>query len=668
MMRPEEDERKLTGGKSPGPGALGLEAEVATARARAEHLRALLRDYLRPRELKIIISEVYGPDVLHCIPWRGAFVEVVFEIVEVLERHGHIDERLFNRLLGDVPGKAEEIKLIARLYGCPMVEGGLRWPRGLKTGRSGGGTRRHRTMLSFIYPLMGLPLVLLVLYLTPPTGDRVLYAIAAFLIGPVGLAALCLRQNGAFYASVGGGVYLLQTRSAATAQHGADASVTASVTAGSAQMTASTLLPVMAAALGVMVAAVPVLVEIRDVESIPADGASAQTTDERRGGRSNVSGLSPLQSSSADSPASGRQEPADLGTPTEPPGSPSSTDQWCEMESDAWKAVAAVSTFSSGSSPGRMAEIGSTLNAEDPFESRKLQPAAQSPVLPTPGVSDAVVAAGDGEAGSSGPTEVDPESALQLGKSLLYAIEGTTRFDEGSAVKAAPVTDDPSSTEPENESDDPIAKPSMECGKGMRFIQGGTFAPESAKRSITLPDLCFDAFEVNVEDYRRCVAAGKCFVPYSGGQRDNWSANDRARHPVNGVSWKQADAYCRFVGKRLPSEWEWEWAAGGSEGRKYPWGSSEPTCDCVVMKRGSAGCGEDRTAEVGSRKCGFTPEGLEDMGGNLREWTSTFGERAVVRGGSLFDGNPGRLRTIARSSIKADTQDHETGFRCVRGR
>ena len=120
----------------------------------------------------------------------------------------------------------------------------------------------------------------------------------------------------------------------------------------------------------------------------------------------------------------------------------------------------------------------------------------------------------------------------------------------------------------------------------------------------------------------------------------NFGAEDRGRHPINCVMWAQASEYCKVMGKRLPSEMEFEFAARGSDGRRYPWGDAPPS------ERHLNGCGKEcvewraeqglsaveplypgsdayvGTAPIGSFPEGRTQAGLFDITGNVFEWTA----------------------------------------------
>ncbi len=97
----------------------------------------------------------------------------------------------------------------------------------------------------------------------------------------------------------------------------------------------------------------------------------------------------------------------------------------------------------------------------------------------------------------------------------------------------------------------------------------------------------------------------------------------RDDHPVEGVTWDGATRYCRDQGKRLPTEAEWELAARGREGRRFPWGAEPPRCDGVVFGRGDGGRCPGRTATLepaATATQDVTPAGVRDLGGNVYEW------------------------------------------------
>ena len=160
-------------------------------------------------------------------------------------------------------------------------------------------------------------------------------------------------------------------------------------------------------------------------------------------------------------------------------------------------------------------------------------------------------------------------------------------------------------------------------------IEGGSFfmgsndgdSDERPIHSVTVPTFEMSKTAVTVDQYRACVDAGTCTAPKTG-TYCNWGKSDRGSHPIICVDWDQAQAFANWVGGRLPSEAEWEYAARSGGGDcKYPWGDEDATCERAVMNDGSGyGCGRDSTWPVCSKLKGNTTHGLCDMAGNVWEW------------------------------------------------
>ena len=148
-------------------------------------------------------------------------------------------------------------------------------------------------------------------------------------------------------------------------------------------------------------------------------------------------------------------------------------------------------------------------------------------------------------------------------------------------------------------------------------------------------------------------------------------------HPAVQVSARDAARFCAFYGLRLPTEAEWEFAARGTDGRRYPWGNAEPRQDGLYRANfgAMACCAPDGldgylfTAPVGSFPQGASPFGALDMAGNVWEWTaSSFPGRSaqvVLRGGG-WGNNPYCLRVSYRHGNPPDIGLDMVGFRCAR--
>jgi len=192
------------------------------------------------------------------------------------------------------------------------------------------------------------------------------------------------------------------------------------------------------------------------------------------------------------------------------------------------------------------------------------------------------------------------------------------------------------------------------------------FDNEKPGRTVNLPGFSIDKTEVSVADYKKCMDAGKCTQPDTGSMC-NWGVNGRKNHPVNCVDWAQAKAFCKWVGKRLPTEAEWEKAARGTDGRVYPWGNRWEGKKANVEGEYD-GPGYTVTAPVGSFADGASRYGALDMAGNVWEWTADWSDKEhkyrSVRGGSWDDNRP-YARASTRSRDLPDTVAGRLGFRCA---
>jgi hypothetical protein len=206
----------------------------------------------------------------------------------------------------------------------------------------------------------------------------------------------------------------------------------------------------------------------------------------------------------------------------------------------------------------------------------------------------------------------------------------------------------------------------------------GAMVHIAAFEKVTAFDL--DVTEVTVKAYAACVSDGSCVAaathddPDLFGRRLHGSCNkgdDKPDHPVNCVNLSQARAYCTWAGKRLPRPSEWLLAAGGPEGRPYPWGTKRPGAGDLCV-------GDVGSCTAGAHAIDTTPEGAKDMGGNVTEWTDdeypgfSGGGIAMVfvLGGNWLDNDPRVWDVPARSNtsfvVNADEHSALVGFRCAR--
>lgn len=166
---------------------------------------------------------------------------------------------------------------------------------------------------------------------------------------------------------------------------------------------------------------------------------------------------------------------------------------------------------------------------------------------------------------------------------------------------------------------------------------------------------------VTVAAYGKCVAAGACTEPPSGGSC-NWKVNGKENHPVNCVDWNQATAFCQWIGGRLPTAQEWEYAAKGGESRIYPWGNESPSGIRALYD----GAYDRGTAAADWGTPGATKQGLLNMAGNVWQWTaSNYDTRTKeLRGGSWFNGAT-FLRASSRGAAVPSDAFISFGVRCA---
>jgi sulfatase modifying factor 1 len=188
----------------------------------------------------------------------------------------------------------------------------------------------------------------------------------------------------------------------------------------------------------------------------------------------------------------------------------------------------------------------------------------------------------------------------------------------------------------------PRARPPGKAGETWVALPGGRFVSHARSSGETVgeraprPDrvsrvlLTLSAFamlrtEVTVGQYRACVEAGRCSKPKKTArddERNNWGSARSDTHPINGVDWAQAKAFCAWIGGRLPTAAEWEYAArSAGKDQRYPWGDQRADCTRAVMHGAKGkGCGRHGTWPVCSKNAGNSTQGLCDLTGNVWEW------------------------------------------------
>jgi formylglycine-generating enzyme required for sulfatase activity len=183
---------------------------------------------------------------------------------------------------------------------------------------------------------------------------------------------------------------------------------------------------------------------------------------------------------------------------------------------------------------------------------------------------------------------------------------------------------------------------------GGTFVMGADNEGEKDERpahQVAVEAFLLDITEVTNEAYLECVQAEACrmYASLEGSRLTNGHTRDfhLPDHPVVGVAWSDAKAYCEWRGKRLPTEAEWERAARGDDGRRFVWGNEEPD-----PKRHGAFAGRATTAPVGSFPEGKGPYGHLDLAGNVWEWIADEYDPFAYQRPTAGQGIPGTCEQI----------------------
>jgi formylglycine-generating enzyme required for sulfatase activity len=224
--------------------------------------------------------------------------------------------------------------------------------------------------------------------------------------------------------------------------------------------------------------------------------------------------------------------------------------------------------------------------------------------------------------------------------------------------------------------------------QSMALVPAGEFSmgslrgdpDEQPARKVYVDAFFMDKYQTSVGKYGTFLEATAREAPA------DWDVMNKSMHqkrPVVNVDWTDADAYCKWAGKRLPTEAEWEKAARGTDGRTYPWGNELPTDFHANMKK-EIWNNHVVLTPVGMFENGKSPYGIYDMAGNVWEWVSDWysqdyykvgplknptgpstGSYKVVRGGS-WGSSPKDLRSSDRESRLPSFGGLGTGFRCAK--
>jgi formylglycine-generating enzyme required for sulfatase activity len=226
-------------------------------------------------------------------------------------------------------------------------------------------------------------------------------------------------------------------------------------------------------------------------------------------------------------------------------------------------------------------------------------------------------------------------------------------------------------------------------GSQLVLIPAGEFLAGKEKFKVTLPAFYIGLHEVTNRQYKRFIdATGHRPPGISEASHPVWRGNRylaiKADHPVVGVDWQDAQAYCDWAGLRLPRELEWEEAARGVDGRQFPWGDQWESNDKC---RSHFNTGSEQTCDVIAYPAGASPWGVMHTSGNVAEWTADWakyddyfarygngilpplssGQGIVVRGGSWPLDDTNRFRCWVRHRLAMrDSRDNDLGFRVAK--
>lgn len=282
--------------------------------------------------------------------------------------------------------------------------------------------------------------------------------------------------------------------------------------------------------------------------------------------------------------------------------------------------------------------------------------------------------------------------ALTLTLMIVLSSCGTPTPEVVTVVVTA--TDQPATEAPSAMTTQPLAPINLggpQNGETMKWIDGSTlvYIPagdfsmgdngfDAPVHTVSLDAYWLQQTKVTNRMYDQCVKAGVCTTPAQELGGPVYSNPTFASHPVVGVTWDQAQAYCGWIQGSLPSEAQWEKSARGLNGNIYPWGNSQPSCDLLNF----ANC-YGRTTNVNNYPDGVSAFGVFDLAGNVFEWVGDWydanyysqssasnptgpqtGQYRGIRGSSFETGDTQAASAIRRYNEPTDG-GRDIGFRCA---
>lgn len=194
------------------------------------------------------------------------------------------------------------------------------------------------------------------------------------------------------------------------------------------------------------------------------------------------------------------------------------------------------------------------------------------------------------------------------------------------------------------------------------FLMGDSDQNDNPRRRVHVAGYWIYKNLVTVGMYRKFCNATNRPMPSAPSFDPNWQQDD---HPMVDVTWDDTQAYCKWAGVSLPKEAEWEKAARGTDGQKFPWVGDWDASKCA----NSVGSSRSGTASVGSYPQGASPYGVLDMAGNAWQWCDDWHDNSstqrVLRGGSWSTNDPDRFRCAFRLSYGPGSRFDNDGFRGV---